>query len=260
MKAVNQVYTYWESKEPLPAYLKLCMDTWYKNIPDLKVDIINHSNLSAYIGNDYDIEKLKTFSLPMQSDAVSASVLAKRGGMFIDADTIITKNIFDDFVNFAPNKFVGFGKPNSKGFHLAVIKSLDPNNPVAKKWSKIIAERIKNRPENISWAYLGNEPLGQVMNEKAFFEEYLIMDRSSYGNILEAAIFKEGNPQSDYFNLYFNDKVNVDEDYAISCAKSGLISLHNSWTPSWYRSIKDETEVLSQKLLISRILKRILSV
>ena len=78
----NNVFSFWESDSEMPAYLKLCMQTWYKNIPNCNVHIINYKNLEKYIGSTYDINLLKVIPLPMQSDLISTAVLEKFGGLF----------------------------------------------------------------------------------------------------------------------------------------------------------------------------------
>lgn len=234
------------------------MQTWRKNISDLEIVVINHSNWAEFVGDIYDLNKLKEFSLPMQSDAVSAAVLATRGGMFIDIDSIVTKDFFEDFASLAPQKFVAFGKPNSKGMHIAVLKSQLPNNNVAKKWMLEAKQRIANKAENFNWAYLGNDILHPILNNKEYYDDFLIIDRADYGNILEASLLKEGNPQADYFNFYFNEFVDIDVSLAIRAARYGIISLHNSWTPLRYKQILTASEIFSQNCVLSRILKRIL--
>jgi hypothetical protein len=252
------VYTFWESKGKIPAYLDLCMQTWKKNVPGIEIVVINHANWAEFVGDIYDLNKLKEFSLPMQSDAVSAAVLATRGGMFIDMDSIVTKDFFNDFGELAPRKFVAFGKPNTKGMHIAVLKCETPGNEVARNWMQGAKQRIANKAESFNWAYLGNDILHPILNDKKYFDDYLIIDRADYGNILEASLMKEGNPQADYYNFYFNEYVNIDATTAINAAKYGIISLHNSWTPPHYKQLTSPEEVYAENCLLSRILKKII--
>lgn len=57
----NNIFAFWESDSEMPAYLKLCIQTWYKNIPNSSIHIINYNNLEDYIGSTYKIELLKKF-------------------------------------------------------------------------------------------------------------------------------------------------------------------------------------------------------
>jgi Capsular polysaccharide synthesis protein len=253
------IYTFWQDRGTKPAYLEMCLDTWYKNIPNLKVTVINHQNWADYVGDLYDLDKLASFSLPMQSDAVSAGVLLKFGGLFMDLDTIVTKDITQEFAKLAPKKLVAFGKPNHKGMHIAILKSSEPGNKLVSKWVESVQKRVEERPTSITWAYLGNEILTPLLKATENFEDYLLLDRAAYGNILEATLLKEGNPQADYYNLYFNENLVANPKEAADAAITGLISLHNSWTPEYYKDLQDKLEVIKQKVFLSKFLAYVLS-
>lgn len=253
----RHVYTFWQAMGPMPAYLKLCLATWHKHVPDLQVEVINHDNWRSYVGHLYDIESLKTFSLPMQSDAVSAAVLAERGGLFLDIDTIVTRNFFEDFVPLAEERFVAFGKPNHKSIHLAILKSMLPGNPLACAWLQELQRRISNRPPTIDWSYLGNGIIDPLLRAEKHFYDYLIVDRAAYGNILEAGLTTAGQPGSDYLNFYFNPESTIDAATALASARYGLISLHNSWTPAEYKQLSP-AQLLEDRRPLTRMFEALL--
>ena len=93
----NNVFAFWESKDEIPAYLELCKKTWYQNIPNCEIHIINYHNIHSYIGNTYDLAKLKKIPLAMQSDIISAAILEKFGGLFLDIDCIVIDDVFEIF-------------------------------------------------------------------------------------------------------------------------------------------------------------------
>ena len=248
-----KIYTFWQSDAPMPKYLQLCINSWGKNIDNLDLIVINHRNWDDFCGDFYDLEKLKNFSFAMQSDAVSACVLATKGGLFMDADTIVTKDISKTLANIAPSKFVGFGQPNSKGFHVAVIKNDNPSNPVAQAWFSEVKKRIENKPSTITWAYMANEPLSQIFKNEKYYSDYLILDRSDFGNVQES-IYLKGDPIFCYLNFWFNEKLNFNVGDVISENHLGVISLHNSWTPKDYKLKSDISEFYNENLLLSKVL------
>lgn len=253
------IYSFWQSETPRPAYLDLCLETWAKNIPDLDIVFISHANWHSFVGDIYDVEKLKQFPLMMQSDAVAAAVLATRGGLFFDVDTIITRNIFMDFASLAPRKFVAFGRPNIRSMHIAVLKSGQPDNPVARAWMAGARERILDPRPDYASSYLGNGILQTILNDPKHLDDYLIIDRSDYGNILETHVRPRRTPTEDYVNFYFNAAVKVNVAAAIAAARYGIISLHNSWTPRAYGDLPTRAAVLEHDCTLSRILKRVLT-
>lgn len=247
-----KIYTFWEPPGAMPVYLDLCIQSWKNNIEKLDLVMINHSNWEEYIGEYYDVEKLKTFSLPIQSDAVAACILATKGGVFMDADTIITKDISKVFDAIADDKFVGFGKPNNKGFHVAVIKNNNVNNPVVQTWFKEIIRKIQEKPDNVVWSYLGNSILDSIFKNEKFFDDYVILDRTIFGNIIES-IFLSGDAKTSYQNFWFNKHLTLDPQTVIDKSYFGIISLHNSWTPAPYK-IKSLDQIRKDEFLISKVL------
>ena len=91
----NQViYTFWEPREAIIPYLNLCRKTWELNSPDFDVITLDYSNLHQYIEKDvFNLTVLKKLTLPMQKDAVMVAVLEKHGGLFLDLDTIIFRDV-----------------------------------------------------------------------------------------------------------------------------------------------------------------------
>ena len=66
----------------MPAYIKLCLETW-----KFDYTVLNYRNVLDY--TDIDIERAKRFTFAQISDAVRAHVLRDNGGWWLDADTII---------------------------------------------------------------------------------------------------------------------------------------------------------------------------
>lgn len=259
----NVIFTYWHSNSgSMPAYIELCIETWKKIIPNLDIVLINQSNLNNYIGNTYDMEKLKKISLPMQSDIVSAAVLEKFGGFFIDADTLITQNIFEIFNLLPQDKLIGFGVPPNIGFHLAVMYCGKKDNAVLKAWRQEAQKRLENLPKEYDWSFFGNSILSKIFNDPDYKNDFLIIDRIDSGNILEAKIFG-GEPKNAVFayqNLYFNEIIDFDVKKVTSYVKYGLVSLHNSWTPLFIKSLDDKVSVLKYSNLFSKLINYILDI
>ena len=257
----NKIFAFWESKEAIPAYLELCKQTWIKNIPNLEIHILNHSNLAEYIGDVYDLNQLKKISFPMQSDIISAAVLEKFGGLFIDLDCIVIDDIFKIFENLSEQKLIGFGYPN-KGMHLAVLYSKNKNNPILREWRKTAQDRLINMPEKYDWSYFGNSILNPLLQSDEYKDFHLIIDRTTSGNILESKAMLDStyaNSKEYYVNFYFNKFFDAKVKELCDLIKFGVVSLHNSWTPVEYKKIKNIPEFLNQKIPLVDLLKYVLN-
>lgn len=251
------VYTYWvdQSKNGIPDYIKLCMRTWQRAISGITIEIINHQNLHRYLPETLLTPSFYRLSLAMQSDVVSIWVLLTRGGVFLDADTIMTKDPFSNG-QFPKDKFSAFGYPQSKRIHLAVMSSPEPNHSLLSKWAEAIAERLSvPLPTPVPWDYVGNSIVNALFDSGHYSENTEIIDATVSGNILELGNHHE-HPHHRYLDFYFTaPKLTFEEIVAKS--NCGLISLHNSWTPDIYRNanlqelVKSKDSVLLSHLLIN---------
>lgn len=253
----NNIFAFWESHNDMSAYLKLCIDTWYRNIPNCEIHIINYDNINNYIAGVYDIDLLKKIPLAMQSDVISAAVLEKFGGVFLDVDCIVTNNIFEIFNKIYGNKLVAFGSNKSKSIHLAVLYSRVPNNPILKEWRTESQKRLNDIPEIIRWDYFGNSIINPLIANLKYADSFYIIERSISGNILESTVLESydiKNAALGYKDFYFNKFIKLDFDI-IGLIKCGIVSLHNSWTPKKYKDITNIDFFLENKLPVIDLLK-----
>ena len=59
------IFTFWEPESKIPAYIRLCMHSWKKFLPEYEIVILNYKNLDKWLGFEYFDEYLyKAFSLP----------------------------------------------------------------------------------------------------------------------------------------------------------------------------------------------------
>lgn len=255
---VNNIFAFWESKETMPAYLELCQETWSKNIPNCRIHVLNYSNLYYYIGDTYNLDDLKKISFAMQSDIISAAVLEKFGGLFLDIDCIVTANLFDIFNKISHNKLISFGDPLNYSIHLAVLYCKNPNNPILTKWRTEAQIRLKNLPENFDWSYFGNSIMNPLIRQDKNKNSF-ILDRKVSGNILESSVLGNDRDKSiEYYrHFYFNPYLSFNKN-SLKLVRCGVISLHNSWTPQNYKQIKDKSEFLQQEIPLSSMLDYVL--
>lgn len=253
------IYTYWVNKaeSTLPVYLKLCMQTWVKAIPGVKIEIIHHQNLHQYLPETLLTDSFYGLSLAMQSDVVSVWVLMSRGGLFIDADTIMTHN---PFAGIEPenDKLYAFGYQAKKQIHLAVMFCRQAKNPLLAAWAtEIAAKMAQPLPSPLPWDWVGNSIINPLLATTAMEGHYQILEAGEYGNILELSI-EDDNPYNRYIKYYFTPPT---QSFAETRRRvvGGMISLHNSWTPEIYRSATLQ-EIIKSKpsLMLSHLLLTLL--
>jgi len=85
---------YWENRKgsTKPAYLDLCLETIIKHSPHYKVIVLNEKTVFYYLPNlRNDLDKLK--EIAHRADYIRASIVYKYGGIWLDSDVILLKEI-----------------------------------------------------------------------------------------------------------------------------------------------------------------------
>ncbi len=276
-------------------YLTLCLRTWARNVPGYEVVLVGYANLDQYARpGTYDVAALQKCGLAVQKDAILAAVLARQGGIFMDADTIVTGDITAIVNKLAHTELVTFDR------HLAFVVAR-PDTPLLNRWveraQKLLARLNEPDPPVLKWYDLGNGPLEQVMAEmisasragrvydaivrkvaswpgakrlaaenpiwsrrsQIFFRtiyrrHILMLDRRKHGFIAEPIGDDWKSIKAKYLKFWFEDRLPV-----AAALRPGqrMIALHHSWTPDWYKQLSAQ-EVLDHDCLLSRVLREIL--
>lgn len=198
------IYTYWVNQpgSSMPDYLKLCMQTWIKAIPGVKIVIINHDNIRQYLPGTLLSEAFFNLPLAMQSDVVSVWVLLSRGGMFIDVDTIMTANPFATGA-FNEATLYAFGYQQRQQIHLAILFCQRRQNPLLYQWITEIGKRLAQPlPSPLPWDWVGNSIINPLLRKDEMKPHYEILEAQAFGNILELSVADE-NPWNRYIKFWF---------------------------------------------------------
>ncbi|EQB5511296.1 capsular polysaccharide synthesis protein, partial [Campylobacter coli] len=254
------IWTFWEPKDKMPGYVKLCIETWKVFFSDYRVVILDYSNLHNFLPKDfYDESLYENFSLPKQADAIRAAVLYLYGGIWLDADTIITSSKIKYFFE-NPSNFSIFSS------HIGVLKA-KKGFIICFNWFQECQKRILNyrkiKESNgdlrqfEAYYYLGNGPLNpNIETFKNNKNEVVIFNRVKNKVIMEAFWRtkdenKEGNAIVNYQEFYF---LNDYSDFVLE-NEAGLLMLHNSWTPYSYKNLNIEDFLICKNTLSGIFLK-----
>lgn len=134
----KKIWTYWNS-EDLPKSIKYCMTTWKTHNPDYDITLITNTNLPRYL-HGFDISTFRhADSLARISDVVRLHVLARHGGVWMDASMICNRsfNWLEDmlqgkeFFGYYMNSFTKTpAYPVIESWFFACI----PNSPFVGHW------------------------------------------------------------------------------------------------------------------------------
>ena len=192
----HYIFTFWEPIDAIPGYIRLCLKTWKKTLPqDYRIILLDYSNVGRYIGPELLSKILcKNMSLPVQADAIRVAILSKYGGIWMDADTVlINSSFFQLFTNY---QLGVFGNPRKHYQNIGFIYA-SRKSRIIKAWLSGIVfnvkvyrffafliewfptEYVQSQWKRVhSWNYLGNGILDNIVLSGSD-TEFLCLDRES---------------------------------------------------------------------------------
>lgn len=268
----KHIFTFWEPHNKIPGYLKLCIKTWKKFLPEYDIIILDYNNIKYYLDEPIFMNFLfKKMTLPIQADAIRIALLKKYGGFWMDTDTIILNREFLAYFN--NSDLVMFGDNKRKSPNIGFIYS-SKNSTIINVWYELIINNINfyfntiNKVRNSrnmewkislqkvkSWNYLGNGIIDPLL-ENSTNKNFLILDKYKM-NVFPELNYCENNstnPKMMYIKLFFGKGDHI----KIINNSKGIILLHNSWTPKKYKKMT-EKRFIKQNIIISKLLSHILN-
>lgn len=252
----------------MPGYLKLCMRTWRRFLPEYDMVVLNYSNIDQWLGKAcYDASLYTNFSLPKQADAVRCAVLKRWGGVWFDIDTIVTSEkirgllrsdaaftLLDKHLCFVmARKNAAILRMWEKGIrlHIALYAWCRGDGYLAGRMRKFLGNYLER------WDFLGNLPLKIPLKiaEHISAAAFSSIDKMAINAFPELSIGCGADVIEKYVSYYFSDASGTCIEYAVN--NGGMLCLHNSWTPAAYMRM-DEEEFLSQDIVLTKILRHLL--
>ena len=260
------IWMYWENKKGniKPNYLSLCYETIVKNSGDsFKVHLLNDKNIYDYLPNlRKDLsEKLKR--IPMKADYIRYQLLYHYGGIWLDSDVIVFKNLDDLLKKLKKYDYIGFGCHFNGQYCVDKMDGYPkPANwvMISQKKGKLINEVVKE-----SNYLLDN-------NDSIFFEKnYHIMGRKLLWKCIDK--LKKENKNWDYLhesskcverdskgNKITNQRTMSDENIDPYCKNNiYFLPIYNTAPgfPKWFLNMSKK-EILKSNILLSKYFNKAL--
>lgn len=265
----KKIFTFWEPKDKIPGYIRLCIKTWEKYLTDYEIIILDYEIAKKYLG-EYLFTNIicKNMSTPMQTDGLRVALLKKFGGIWLDADTIILKNTFIKQLENYELAMIGDNKSKFQyiGFIYGSKKSSLLNiwlNQIIKK-VKFYKYIVSNKKNNTKWLnswkkakslfYLGYDIINSLL-KNVTDNKYYRLDATKMNVFPERKFYK--NPYLRYrklFELFYFQK---GDPQILLNSSIDIIMLHNSWVPVKYKQMS-ENEFIRQDILLSKLLSELI--
>ena len=262
MMAMKNVFTFWEPKERMPGYVRLCMETWKGCLPGYATVVLDYDSLCDWLTKAEQEEILcRKMTLAMQSDCIRCAVLKKHGGIWMDADTVLVKPLDERFsaadcaivarrqnghlVHYAA--YINAAKPEAK-FLVDWHKALVPRVAKAEKFRSSWLTRVLHHEEwklIRRWNYCVNAII-DPMADTAVPKDYAWIDKDAIFAVPEEELMTTGIDAVAAYQKYWFEPGGID-DVLNRCA--GMIMLHNSFTPDSYRAMTADEFIVTDTRL-----------
>ena len=270
----KRIFSFWEPKGNIPGYIRLCMKTWEKFLPDYKVALCDYETLKKYLSaEELSAVECRLLSLPQQSDALRCALLYKYGGMWMDTDTIITPAFSNDY--FCRGECSSIGNKETGFLNGAYFYVSKGGTPFVSEWYTHLLQHMSEYRKFIKWRpffHIFSRPRWRIVRQWDFFlnsiidrlaekyqePEFVFLERKEIRTLPEL-LYCPGSPMDDhpsYIRFWFSEE-NTQEKWDELERNKGIIMLHNSWTPEKYKQMSEE-EFLSENVFLSVYLKSLL--
>jgi hypothetical protein len=183
-KVPKIIWTYWDTNV-IPEIVKLCQMNWKKFAPNYQINLVTKETAENWVQMPLNWKLLPPYR---QSDIFRLLALAKYGGIWMDASTILLKNP-DSFIS--PNNITLFTTPSSS-----------PKNPVFENWF------ISAPPQNYLMKLWSDETILALQNKRQYTNNSSQHNKSAVGNynyLICHLVLK--NIQDKHKNLFDNIKI-----------------------------------------------------
>ena len=264
----EKVFTFWEPKESVPGYVRLCMETWRSCLPGRETVVLDYGTLGDWLTQEeQDAVLWKGMTFAMQSDCIRCAVLKKHGGIWLDADTVLVRPL-DGRFSCADVTMIARRMNGSIVNYGAFINARRPETRFLCDWHAELVPRVamaarhrdsfwfgvfhhRERRLMRRWDYCVNaiiDPLAARMVPP----DYAWIDKDEAGALPEERVL-EANPGADVSQAY-RDFWFAPGDPGEAVARcAGMVMLHNSWTPREFASMT-AGEFLATDTRLARLL------
>ena len=266
IKLPYHIWMYWENKEgnTKPTYLNLCYESIIKNCGDkFKVHLLDEKNVHDYLPNLRKDLTSKLKKIPMKADYIRYQLLYHYGGIWLDSDVIVFRQLDNLLEQLKDHEYVGFGCH----FNGQVCTDKMDGYPKPAKWAMISREKSKLLGTMIKEA----DKMLDDNDTEYFSKNYHVMGRKLLWNCIDK--LKKNDSNWDYLHSsskcverdskgrkVTNERTMSTEDVDEHCQNEiYFLPIYNTAPgfPRWFLNMSKK-EILGSNILLSKYFKRAL--
>lgn len=144
----KKIWTFWDSADTVPEFVKLCMESWKKYNPEYELHMLHKNTLSKFIDIPDNIQSHPNFNDTRSrfADLVRLYLLEKHGGIWIDASCLMYQP-FDEWLPFDAGYFSYTYNQGHPEFKYPIIENwfiaAVPQHPFVVAWKREFLEIAK---------------------------------------------------------------------------------------------------------------------
>eukprot|EP00747_Dinoflagellata_sp_TGD_P028273 gnl/TRDRNA2_/TRDRNA2_133154_c0_seq1.p1 gnl/TRDRNA2_/TRDRNA2_133154_c0~~gnl/TRDRNA2_/TRDRNA2_133154_c0_seq1.p1 ORF type:complete len:334 (-),score=46.89 gnl/TRDRNA2_/TRDRNA2_133154_c0_seq1:187-1188(-) len=238
------VWMCWTGTNPMPAHLRLCLQTVRKN-SGLEVILVTPDNLAEYVPDPHP--GYKFLHLAHRADYLRCYLLHNYGGIYLDCDTIVLKSLEGLFDALEDFDAVGYdGSPWGEFIGISDMGPFKPGTELTNLWFAALHGKLEMKmPETESKktdVFYWQEILRDI------FVPASLMHRQKISKALQAL-----NPAQEqlYSTLPFREALSTDFD------QSHILILNNANYGQDLKGLSEE-QILNSPAVLSQLLRHAL--
>lgn len=248
----KKIFVFKDEEYNLP-YINLCLKNLKRYLPSgFELIILDEKNVYDFVDFEFRNDKILDSKNKICGafkdnyyNYVKALVLYHNGGLFLDADTIVTEKFDIPFELLGVANLVAY---------LDGVENVCSGYLLANKHSPILEELIRRYQIDF---YLQQNCFFVEKNKNFILNDVInnfnksdvvLLDAEKNGYLIEKTLFGISSAHL-YRDFYFSNKYSVDDFFSNTC---GISALKNSETPEKYR-IMSENDFLKQDILLARL-------
>ena len=200
--------------------------------------MLDYESMGKYFSNKFS-DQLMIYSKPQQADAIRYAILAENEGCWLDVDTLVMHHPDSIFDNTQGADVLLLGDPGNSAFG-AFILSLRQTAFFKEVTEEVIGIVNAPFPAKPRWDYIAKPFMDRIKEARYCGSKVVVLNWLQHGYIAETA-HGRGYGKKAYQDFWFESPGEFGP--CLLEGNSGLIGLHNSWTPARYKQ-KSKRHVL----------------
>lgn len=171
----NVIWMYWENKpgRQKPGYLQLCEETIRRHSGGYEVRVLDERSVLDYI--DLPDKVLRLEEIAHKADYIRFHLLARYGGVWLDADVVLLRSIADAIDPFIGQRdFLGYGREPGKPSINFMASTAESPLMMAQcaAIARVLAEKrvgFFRRKLKLVWTEIGHDTLWELARDYPYY-------------------------------------------------------------------------------------------